>query len=104
MRHPAGLRGHRLPDQKGAGDAGRGRLGDLHHLRVQLPGRGADPGPAAPGGEDRCLRRGRAAHHRPQRAGVRRGVQAGGGGGRGGGCPPQDQDQRERGQDYHAPL
>ena len=74
VRHPSGLRRHRLPHQGGPQDAGRRRLGDLHHLRLQLPGRGADPGPAAAGGQDRLLRRGRADDHRPQRAGVRRRV------------------------------
>ena len=56
---------------------------ELPDLRVQLPGRVPDPGPAAPGRPDRPLRRGRAADHRPQRAGVRRRVQAGRRGGRG---------------------
>ena len=38
VRHPPGLRRHRLPDQGGPEDAGRGGLAELHHLRVQRPG------------------------------------------------------------------
>ena len=52
--------------------ARRGGLGELHHHLLQLARRIYHPGPAAAGRVHRLLRRRRAAHHRQERAGVRR--------------------------------
>ena len=63
LRHPAGQRRPHLSLRKGPEDAGCGRADRVQDRGLQLPGRVYHPGSVASGGQDRLLRRGRAAHH-----------------------------------------
>ena len=74
----------------------------LQDLRVQLSGRVHHPRPSPAGGADRHVRRGRAADHREERAGIRRRVQAGGCQAAGRQLYPQDEALRIRGKDDHS--
>lgn len=104
MRHPARLRRHDVSDEKGAEAARRGRLAELQNLVLELARRVYHRGHPQPGRADRPVRRRRTAHHGQIRGRVRRRVQADGHRGRKRDYHPQDQDQRERGQDHEPAL
>ena len=90
--------------KKGAEAARRGRLAELQNFVLELARRVYYRGHPQPGRADRPVRRRRTAHHGQIRGRVRRRVQADGHRGRERDYHPQDQDQRECGQDHEPAL